>query len=84
MRLLESFASEDLALNIDHVEGLGNFLEVETHYEEDTDMGQAQAWLQAFVSNLQVRHIQVDNVKLWLYKHNPAAYYAGGYHLSEE
>lgn len=80
----ESFVSKDFALSIDHVEGLGNFLEIETHCEEGADIEQAQARLQAFVSDLHVRHIKVGYVELWLYKHNPAAYDAGKYHLAEE
>ena len=80
----ESFASEDFVLSIDHVEGLGNFLEIETHCEEGTGTEQAQAQLQAFVSDLHVRHIKVGYVELWLYKYNPVAYVAGRYHLSEE
>lgn len=80
----ESFVSADFALSIDHVAGLGNFLEVETHCEEGADTDQAQARLQAFVTDLHVRHIKVGYVELWLYKYNPAAYSAGKYHLPEE
>ena len=77
----EAYVSEDIALSIDHVKGLGNFLEVETHCEEGADTSQAQARLQAFVSDLNVQHIKVGYVELWLYKHNTAAYQAGRYHL---
>jgi adenylate cyclase class IV len=62
------------------VEGLGDFLEVETHCEEDADTGEARERLQAFVSDLQVQHINVGYVELWLARHNPAAYQAGRYH----
>lgn len=78
----EIFVNEDFALSIDHVAGLGNFLEVETHCEEGADTGQAQARLQAFVSDLHVEHVKVGYVELWLYRHNPAAYAAGRYHLA--
>ncbi|HEU0003257.1 MAG TPA: CYTH domain-containing protein [Ktedonobacteraceae bacterium] len=78
----EAYASEDITLSIDHVKGLGSFLEVETHCEEGADTSQAQARLQAFVSNLDVQHIKVGYVELWLYKYNPAAYRAGRYHLT--
>jgi adenylate cyclase class IV len=77
----ESYANEDIDLNIDHVKGLGDFLEVETQCEEDADTTQAEAILQAFVADLHVEHIKVGYVELWLYKHNPAAYQAGRYHL---
>ena len=79
----EIFVNDDFALSIDHVAGLGNFLEVETHCEEGADTSHAQNRLQAFVSDLHVEHIKVGYVELWLYKHNPAAYDAGRYHLAE-
>jgi adenylate cyclase class 2 len=77
----EAYSSEDVTLSIDHVEGLGDFLEVETHCEEETDTRQARARLQAFVSDLHVQHINVGYVELWLSKHNPEAYQVGRYHL---
>lgn len=77
----EAYTSQNIALSIDHVEGLGNFLEVETTVSEGTDTSLAQAQLQAFVSDLDVQHIKVGYVELWLYKHNLEAYQAGRYHL---
>jgi adenylate cyclase class IV len=77
----EAYANEHIDLSIDHVKGLGDFLEVETQCEEDADTIQAQALLQAFVADLQVEHIKVGYVELWLYKHNLEAYEAGRYHL---
>jgi adenylate cyclase, class 2 len=78
----EAYADEQIDLSIDHVEGLGDFLEVETLCEEDANTTQAQARLQAFVSDLDVQHIKVGYVELWLHKHNPAAYQVGRYHCS--
>lgn len=78
----EIYEDRDITLSIDHVKGLGNFLEVETHCPEDTDTSQAEARLQAFVSDLAVEHIKVGYVELWLYKYNPEAYQVGRYHLS--
>ena len=77
----ETYANEHIDLSIDHVKGLGDFLEVETQCAEDTETTQAQARLQAFVTDLHVEHIKVGYVELWLYKHNPAAYQVGRYHL---
>jgi hypothetical protein len=77
----ESYANEHISLSIDHVKGLGDFLEVETHCEEDDDTTKAEATLQAFVADLHVEHIKVGYVELWLYKYNPAAYQVGRYHL---
>jgi predicted adenylyl cyclase CyaB len=77
----ESYADEHIDLSIDHVKGLGDFLEIETQCEEDADTTQAQALLQAFIADLHVEHIKVGYVELWLYKHNPEAYQAGRYHM---
>jgi adenylate cyclase class IV len=77
----QAYASEHIAVSIDHVEGLGDFLEIETNCEEGTDTSQAEARLHTFVSNLPVQHIRVGYVELWLAKHNPAAYEVGQYHL---
>lgn len=77
----EEYTGEDIILSIDHVKELGNFLEVEMHAEEGTDTKQVQQRLQAFVSDLEVEHIKVGYVELWLYKHNHEAYEAGRYHL---
>jgi adenylate cyclase class 2 len=76
----EAYTGEQITLSLDHVEGLGDFLEVETHCEEDADTREAQARLHAFVSDLQVQHIKVGYVELWLARHHPAAYQAGRYH----
>ena len=78
----KTYTSESVNVSIDHVEGLGNFLEVEILCKEDTDTSEAQTRLQAFISDLHVRHIKVGYVELWLYKHNLEAYEAGRYHLS--
>ena len=77
----EAYANEYIDLSIDHVKGLGDFLEVETQCEEDADIAQAQYRLQAFVGDLDVKHIKVGYVELWLYKHNPEAYQVGRYQL---
>ncbi len=77
----KEYTGEGIILSIDHVQGLGNFLEIETHAEEDTNTNRAQERLQAFVSDLDVQHIKVGYVELWLYKHNVEAYAAGRYHL---
>lgn len=77
----EVYADGNIDLSIDHVKGLGDFLEVETQCEEDGDTTEAQAQLQAFVADLHVQHIKVGYVELWLYRHNPEAYQAGRYHL---
>jgi adenylate cyclase class 2 len=77
----EVYANEHIDLSIDHVKGLGDFLEVETQCEENGDTTEAQARLQAFVADLHVQHIKVGYVELWLHKHNPEAYQVGRYHL---
>jgi len=77
----EEYQMPGITLSIDHVAGLGNFLEVEANCEEDADTSPAQAQLQVFLSDLQVEHIKVGYVELWLYTHHREAYQAGRYHL---
>jgi len=77
----EVYTDGQIDLSIDHVKGLGDFLEIETQCEEDADTTQSQALLQAFVADLHVQHIKVGYVELWLYKHNLKAYQAGRYHM---
>jgi len=77
----EAYANEYIDLSIDHVKGLGDFLEVETQCEEGDDTKHAESQLQAFVADFHIQHIKVGYVELWLYKHNPEAYQVGRYHL---
>src|SRR5258707_12343169 len=68
-------------LSIDHVEGLGDFLEVEMQCEEDADTSEALALLHKFIAGLDLQHIKVGYVELWLRIHNPQAYQLGKYRL---
>ena len=68
-------------LGIDHVEGLGDFLEVEMQCEEDADTSEALALLHKFIADLDVEPIKVGYVELWLRLHNPQAYQLGKYRL---
>jgi adenylate cyclase, class 2 len=78
----KEYTGEGIILSVDHVKGLGDFLEVEVQVEEeDSNTSQIQEQLQAFVSDLTLQHIKVGYVELWLYEHNPEAYAAGRYHL---
>ena len=75
------YSNDEVHVSVDHVAGLGDFLEVETRSEEGADTGQAVATLEAFVADLHVQHIKVGYVELWLRVHNPQAYQLGQYHL---
>lgn len=68
-------------LSIDHVEGLGDFLEVEMQCEEDADTSKALALLHKFIADLDLQPIKVGYVELWLRIHNPPAYQLGKYRL---
>ncbi len=78
----DAHSGNKVYVSIDHVAGLGDFLEVETHNEEGADTTKAVARLQNFVADLDVQHINVGYVELWLLEHNPLAYELGQYHLS--
>jgi adenylate cyclase class 2 len=87
----DQYVYEDLILCVDSVEGLGDFFEVETHCEEQTEIGQAIAKLQDFVMSLgfsALRPVEVGYVELWLRSHLPQVYQLGKYqqkgHLIDE
>lgn len=76
------YAYEDLRLCIDSVKGLGDFFEVETHCEEEKEIGQAIAKIRAFVASLAcsaLRPVEVGYVELWLRSHLPQVYQLGKY-----
>jgi adenylate cyclase, class 2 len=77
----EVYIDEAVHLSIDHVEGLGDFLEVEMQCEEDGDTSEALALLHKFLADLDVEHVRVGYVELWLHMHNPQAYQLGKYHI---
>ena len=77
----EVYVDGAVHLSIDHVEGLGDFLEVEMQCEEDADTSEALALLHKFIAGLDLQHIKVGYVELWLRIHNPQAYQLGKYRL---
>ncbi|MBV9228222.1 MAG: CYTH domain-containing protein [Chloroflexi bacterium] len=71
------YAYENLTVCVDHVEGLGDFLEIETACEERTEIRRALARLQSFVSSLAFPSLQPvwsGYVEMWLRLHHPQAY----------
>ena len=77
----EIYVDGAIHLSIDHVEALGDFLEVEMQCEEDADTSEALALLHKFIAGLDLQHIKVGYVELWLRIHNPQAYQLGKYRL---
>lgn len=77
----EGYVDGAIHLSIDHVEGLGDFLEVEMQYEEDADTSEALALLRNFLADLDAEQIKVGYVELWLRIHNPQTYQLGKYQL---
>lgn len=70
---------ENLVVCVDHVEGLGDFLEIETQCAEESETRQAIAQVQAFAAGLEARQVHVGYVELWLRKHYPLVYRRGKY-----
>jgi adenylate cyclase class 2 len=73
------YTCENLVVCVDHVEGLGDFLEIETHCAEENETRRAVAQLQAFAAGVEARQVHVGYVELWLRKHHPRAYRRGKY-----
>ncbi len=75
---------QDMVLCLDHVEGLGNFFEIETGCEREAGTDQAVARLERFVSGLALpvlRPVRVGYVELWLRQHLPQVYRLGAYQV---
>jgi len=71
---------DDLVVCVDRVEGLGDFVEIETQCEEGSDTQQAIAQVCRFAAGFAARQVHVGYVELWLQKHHPRAYQRGKYH----
>lgn len=77
----QDYEGDNIYLSLDQVANLGHFLEIETRAENHTGTSKAEARLQKFVADLDVQHIKVGYVELWLRKYNPAAYRLGRYQI---
>jgi adenylate cyclase, class 2 len=77
------YTYEDFVVSVDHVEGLGDFVEIEAQCEEGSDTSQVEALeaqMQRFAAGFAARQVRVGYVELWLQKHHPQAYQRGKYH----
>lgn len=70
---------ENLVVCVDHVEGLGDFLEIETQCEVESETPRAIEQVQAFAAGLDARQVHIGYVELWLQKYLPRAYRQGKY-----
>jgi len=68
-------------MSIDHVAGLGDYLEVELPCEEGADTSEALAKLRSFVTELGTQPVNIGYVEMWLRVHNPLVYQLGKYRL---
>ena len=73
------YTYENLVVCLDHVEGLGDFLEIETQCAEESETRQAVEQVQAFAAGVEARQVHVGYVELWLQKYHPLAYRQGQY-----
>lgn len=70
----KEYRDEELIVSLDHVEALGDFLEVEMQCIEGSDTSAALAHLRAFAASLGMQEIPTGYVELWLRIHKPEAY----------
>ena len=75
-----TFSDGRMIVALDHVEGLGNFVEVEIQCEEGEDTSQARTELERFIHDLPAVPLKAGYTELWLQQHNPSAYQCGQYH----
>lgn len=64
---------------VDHVEELGDFLEIETHCAVESETPRAIEQVQVFAAGQEARQVHIGYVELWLQKHQPHAYRQGKY-----
>jgi adenylate cyclase class IV len=72
---------DDLLICLDHVEGLGDFLEIEAQCKEGSATDQAEARIRRVAARFSAQPLRVGYVELWLQKHAPYAYQKGVYHV---
>ncbi|QBD78252.1 CYTH domain-containing protein [Ktedonosporobacter rubrisoli] len=75
-----------LVVCTDRVEGLGDFLEVETHCQVESEVEAARASLQDFIAELSLpslHAVRVGYVELWLRQHLPHVYQLGKYRVED-
>lgn len=77
----KQYGSENLVACVDHVEGLGDYFELETQIDMGKDTSCAVAKLQGFVADLALERVPVGYVELWLRLHHSEAYQRGRYKL---
>ncbi len=80
-KIREVYSNDEIRMSIDHVAGLGDYLEVELQCEEGADTSKALAKLRTFVSELSTQPVNIGYVEMWLRVHNPQVYQLGRYRL---
>jgi adenylate cyclase class IV len=77
----EAYSSNSIYVSVDHLESLGDFLEIEANYEEGSDTSSTIDTLLSFTAGLNLQRIKTGYVELWLRIQNPQAYLLGKYLL---
>ncbi len=81
-KLRTQYLYSDMIICIDRVEGLGDFLEIETQCEEGMETEEVVISLQRFVADLAfpaLQPVSIGYVELWLRKYLPQTYRLGKY-----
>lgn len=73
------YALEDMIVCVDRVEGLGDYLEIETQCREERETQQALVRLEGMAAGIALRPVRVGYVERWLQKHHPQVYQRGKY-----
>ena len=80
----EIYSLGEMTLSLDHVEGIGKFLEVEIICQEGTDTEETLAHLKRFVLDFDVQPVAIGYVEMWLCVHKPHVYDLGKYQIKEQ
>nr|BBH87025.1 hypothetical protein KTC_17760 [Thermosporothrix sp. COM3] len=73
------YTYQAMKISIDHVEELGDFLEIEIQCESTAELPLAHQRISSFLEDLPFQRLKVGYVELWLQKFNHKAYEVGHY-----
>lgn len=77
----EIYTDGTITVSLDAVAGLGEFVELEAHCEEGTETHQILRRLHDFLDKIDLQHLRLGYVELWLHRYRPAVYRLGRYQV---
>ena len=79
-----SYVGNEFNIDVDSVQGLGEYLEIEKMTDEHDDSARIQAAMQRFLAGLDLHYVDTGYNELYWRKHNFELYLQGKYLLPED